>query len=113
MGQKHLILLPPVAAPCVNEEKLPAATYIPRTLNSNADGTIELLPKLDEPHEFVPFATWEPASPEINPSAYSKLAAPLRVTLEPGDMLYLPSMWYHRVSLSCGSDEFCCSVNYW
>lgn len=35
------------------------------------------------------------------------------VTLDEGDMMYLPAMWYHKVSQSCGKEGFSCSVNYW
>jgi jumonji domain-containing protein 7 len=43
--------------------------------------------------ETVPFAIWDPDLPETNPTPYSNLAQPIRVTLEAGDMLYLPCMW--------------------
>lgn len=41
----------------------------------------------------VPFATWDPDRPNENAAEFSKLAEPVRVTLEEGDMLYLPAMW--------------------
>lgn len=41
----------------------------------------------------VPFATWDPDDPEVNATPLSRLAEPIRVTLEKGDMLYLPAMW--------------------
>ena len=41
----------------------------------------------------VPFAIWDPDKPDENATRYSKLAEPMRVTLEEGDMLYLPAMW--------------------
>ena len=28
-------------------------------------------------------------------------------------MLYLPSMWYHKVSQTAGDEGFVCAVNYW
>lgn len=42
----------------------------------------------------VPFVIWDPDKPEENATRYSKLAEPMRVTLEEGDMLYLPAMWW-------------------
>lgn len=48
--------------------------------------------------EDVPFALWDPDRPGENATAYSALAQPMRVTLEPGDMLYLPAMWCVDVS---------------
>jgi jumonji domain-containing protein 7 len=44
--------------------------------------------------EAVPFAIWDPDKPEQNATKFSHLARPLRVTLNPGDMLYLPAMWF-------------------
>ena len=80
---------------------------------SDSEVPDELTPRLDSPAEQVPFAIWDPDEPERNKTRFSHLVAPLRVTLEAGDILYLPALWYHKVSLSCGTDTFCCSVNYW
>lgn len=41
----------------------------------------------------IPFAIWDPDMPKENATPYSELAKPMRVTLNPGDMLYLPCMW--------------------
>ncbi len=82
----------------------------------------------------VPFAVWDPDCPWENATAYSGLVRPVRVTLGPGDMLYLPCMWwvvgyglacssvderltgggrYHKVSQSCSPEGVCIAVNYW
>jgi jumonji domain-containing protein 7 len=63
----------------------------------------------------VPFATWDPDVPEANATPYSQLADPMEVILEPGDMLYLPAMWYHKVSQFCTPQDegFVLAVNYW
>lgn len=117
LGQKHFVLLPPLCQPCVNEQLLRPYTY-----KRCKDGAgLELSP--DCPDEdsadltvengAIPFATWDPDSPEENTTPYSALASPMRVTLNPGDMLYLPAMWYHKVSQSCLDDDICVAVNYW
>ncbi|KOS18111.1 JmjC domain-containing protein 7 [Escovopsis weberi] len=86
IGRKHFVLLPPLFHACVNEKLLAPATYARRE-----DGGLAL--SLDPDAEPVPLATWDPDRPLENPSPVSRLARPLRVTLEPGDMLYLPAMW--------------------
>lgn len=117
LGRKHFVLLPPVEAACVNERSVLAATYAPqppaRTDCTQALTTNELCVRIDEPVEYVPFATWDPDVPDQNATPYSRLSQPLRVTLEEGDMLYLPALWYHKVSQSCSEEGLCCAVNYW
>jgi jumonji domain-containing protein 7 len=39
----------------------------------------------------------------------SQFAHPLRCTLSAGEVLYIPAMWYHRVSQTCHT----VAVNYW
>ncbi|KAG9506170.1 hypothetical protein J7337_003151 [Fusarium musae] len=87
LGRKHFVLLPSLCHPCVNEQPLKAATY------TRGENGMEL--KIDDTYdEAVPFAIWDPDRPEQNATKFSHLAQPLRVTLNPGDMLYLPAMWY-------------------
>ncbi|KAG5805041.1 hypothetical protein H9Q71_010381 [Fusarium xylarioides] len=106
LGRKHFVLLPPLCHPCVNEQPLKPATY------TRGETGLEL--KMDSNDEVVPFAIWDPDKPEQNATKFSDLARPLRVTLNPGDMLYLPAMWYHKVLQSCAEDEgFVLAVNYW
>lgn len=120
-GQKHFALLPPLATAGVNEQTLPAMTYSLRSRSQHGhDGTnvcltsTDLEAVVDVPHEEVPgIVTWDVDAPTERSTAYSALVRPLRVTLEEGDLLYLPACWYHKVSQSCGDEDFCCAVNYW
>lgn len=90
-GQKHFVLLPPHCHPCVNEKLLRPGTYA----RNERDGRLDLVMDGSESDESdaVPFATWDPDQPGENATPYSKLVEPMRVTLQQGDMLYLPAMW--------------------
>nr|POF21073.1 jmjc domain-containing protein 7 [Quercus suber] len=122
-GRKHFVLLPPVEMPCVNECAVARARYAPVAGDGGGDdddddddddiasSLLEVVP--DVQGESVPVPMWDPDLPQRNPSKYSHLARPLRVTLSAGDVLYLPALWYHKVSQSRGEDGFVCAVNYW
>ncbi|KAG9204236.1 hypothetical protein G6514_001309 [Epicoccum nigrum] len=108
LGRKHFVLLPPVDAPCVGEREVLAGTYAPSPSSPDC-----LRIRIDEPEAYVPFATWDPDVLERNATPFSRHARPMRVTLEEGDMLYLPALWYHKVSQSVDEEGLCCAVNYW
>lgn len=115
LGRKHFVLLPPVDAACVNEQSVLAGTYAPRIASreTSGKGDEDLVIQIDQPETYVPFTTWDPDDPTSNATPYSQYAQPMRVTLDEGDMLYLPALWYHKVSQSCNDEGLCCAVNYW
>jgi peptidyl-lysine (3S)-dioxygenase / protease len=84
IGKKHFVLLPPLSCPCVGEQHLEPASYVRQN---------GLLSILEEEGSTVRFPTWDPDRPNVRPTRYSHLAKPIRVTLEPGDILYLPALW--------------------
>ncbi|KAH8801572.1 cupin-like domain-containing protein [Xylogone sp. PMI_703] len=106
VGKKHFVLLPPIAYAVVNERELPSACYV-----RGEDGRLSIWREEGVP--FVPFATWDPDRRMVNATRYSELARPMRVTLEAGDMFYLPALWFHKVSQSCSEEGLCVAVNYW
>lgn len=113
-GQKHFVLMAPIEMPCVGEQMLAKGRYAPATTSDTHEADHEhLMVQLDEQGEPIPVATWDPDLPDRRQTAYSHLAKPLRVTLREGDMLYLPAMWYHKVSQTCGEEDFACAINYW
>ncbi|PVH89972.1 Clavaminate synthase-like protein [Cadophora sp. DSE1049] len=116
IGSKHFVLLPPVAWAGVGERVLRPGSYARRAGDGEGeDGKgFEII---EEEGDGVPFATWDPDSKagveEGNGTRYSKYVEPMRATLEEGDMLYLPALWYHKVSQSCSEEGICVAVNYW
>jgi peptidyl-lysine (3S)-dioxygenase / protease len=84
IGKKHFVLLPPLSSPCVGEQDLKPASYVRR------DGKLDIL---EEEGGAVRFPTWDPDNPDERATRYSYLANPIRITLEPGDILYLPALW--------------------
>lgn len=48
-----------------------------------------------------------------HPRAQLLKPTPLRFAVKAGEMLYLPSLMFHRVAQCRGSDEFTCAMNYW
>lgn len=101
----------------MNEKAVLAATYATAS-TSTLTSTSELKKEdlqihIDDPVTYTPFATWDPDKPGVDTTPYSKYSRPLRITLEEGDMLYLPALWYHKVRQSCNQEGICCAVNYW
>ena len=107
-GQKHFTLLPPIEMPCVNETPTPFARYRPASDNGE-----DLIVEMNKDIGPIPVPLWDPDEPELRSTVYSKYSKPLKVTLNEGDMMYLPAMWYHKVGQGNGNEGFACSVNYW
>ncbi|KAI5777379.1 cupin-like domain-containing protein [Geopyxis carbonaria] len=100
-GVKTFVLVSPYESIHVKERPLPQATYEKQSV-----GKFEIIPS--EPPEKQPH--W----PTVGMSdGFSNGCRPLRVSLQPGDVLYLPALWYHQVSQSCSEEGICCAVNYW
>ncbi|RKF55266.1 JmjC domain-containing protein 7 [Golovinomyces cichoracearum] len=108
LGQKHFVLIPPIAYPGVCEKFLTPASYV-----KNPDGEWDVR---REGGPKIPFPTWDidtHSNVRWQQNKYSELISPIRVTLREGDMLYLPTLWYHKVSQSCSEQGICCAINYW
>ncbi|GAA6046352.1 hypothetical protein JCM3770_004878 [Rhodotorula araucariae] len=101
-GTKTFTLFPPSEAYCMHEALFPHATYAFDA--STSTFTLERTsPALSLP--WIPINPLAPmAAGTDGAAAYPRfaLARPLRVALAPGDMLYLPALWFHFVEQDVG-----------
>ena len=79
-GSKTFTLYPPVDYHLMDEQKYPAATW-------RLEGDQWSIDPAQPPYE-VPWISQLPDEPEF---------PPMKVTLQRGDMLYLPALWFHKV----------------
>ncbi|KAF8470130.1 cupin-like domain-containing protein [Kalaharituber pfeilii] len=106
-GIKKFVLISPLEVACVRERTLPSATY-----KHNGKGGFDIIPD-DPPSEVPCWPTLDPDDPTRRPTRFWDYCRPLRVELNRGDILYLPAMWYHKVSQECSPGSVCIAVNYW
>lgn len=112
-GEKTFTLMPPTDVAFLEEKEYPSAQYI-----VNGDGKEDAsghIPRLSLSKECCPYPTvsWIDCDPN-DPLVLQKhprfsRAHPVRCTVQPGEILYIPAMWYHRVSQT----KLTIAVNYW
>lgn len=133
-GYKDFTLLPPTNRPWIPYERFPAASYkethpghfeiIPKCTETNI-AVSALLNELSDSAEssdaddddcllgsqsnLVPWICIDPLRPDLERYPLYRNANPIVVRVEAGDLLYLPSLWFHHVQQS----HACIAVNYW
>jgi len=112
-GEKVFTLLPPAAVPFLHERRCPPATFERRgkgeTLFVRPDawqGGGQVMPDIP----WIPFDVAETQNAAEFPyfARYGQDLS-VEVRLRPGEMLYLPATWYHRVA----QEGLTVAVNYW
>lgn len=105
-GVKRFYLIPPTEVYCLDEQFLTSATYIP-------DGvSYKVVEDEDMPKTLFP--TVNPADESTHNEVYKKYCRPFVVELHEGQVLYIPSLWYHQVQIvETPEDDANVSVNYW
>ncbi|KAM4542295.1 bifunctional peptidase and (3S)-lysyl hydroxylase JMJD7 isoform 2-T2 [Odontesthes bonariensis] len=101
-GEKHFILLPPTDRPFI-----PYGAYQPAVYRERDDGEFEVVD--EKASQKVPWIPLDPLDPDLERYPQYRQARPLRCSVKAGEMLYLPSLWFHHVQQSHG----CIAVNYW
>jgi len=105
-GEKHFILYPPTDHHFLHEAWFRTATY-----QRDRKGNLELVPISDQ--EPIPWLPVDPLHPDYDKYPRFKNAKPIKVTVKAGEMLYLPSLYYHHVTQSADGEGKCVAVNYW
>ncbi|KAG2205500.1 hypothetical protein INT47_005874 [Mucor saturninus] len=102
-GQKTFILYPPTEYYCMHESVYQNAIYEPHP----STGKLELKP-LDSTTPWIPV---NPLFPDFTKFPRFAHACPITVTVNEGQMLYLPALWFHQVMQN--GDEGVIAINYW
>ncbi|KAG2224363.1 hypothetical protein INT45_006763 [Circinella minor] len=106
-GKKTFVLLPPSEYYCLHEQLYPSAIYTP---SDESNGATYKLTPLDPPMK-TPWIPVDPLHPDLERYPRFQHAKPIVVTVEKGEMLYLPALWFHQV-LQHG-DEGVIAINAW
>ncbi|MEQ2312719.1 JmjC domain-containing protein 7, partial [Ameca splendens] len=101
-GEKHFILLPPTDRPFI-----PYGLYQSAVYQEQDSGEFKVVDNSDS-HK-VPWIPLDPLDPDLQRFPQYQLSRPLWCTVKAGEMLYLPSLWFHHVQQSHG----CIAVNFW
>ncbi|XP_011342581.1 jmjC domain-containing protein 7 isoform X2 [Ooceraea biroi] len=111
-GEKNFTLHPPTDLPWIPYANYSSAVYKER---EPGKWTIErIVDETSDPEEtasstLTPWICIDPLNPDYETYPEYRNAHTLRVTLRAGDVLYLPSLWFHHVTQS----HACISINYW
>lgn len=112
-GEKIFTLFPPTDAAFLPEGEFPTLRYY----IAEDKGQTSMRLGLSSAGCDFPTLRWIHYDPDADCSHHrgnatvlsSQFAHPLRCTLSAGEVLYIPAMWYHRVSQTCHT----VAVNYW
>ena len=112
-GEKVFTLCPPGDACFLEEQRVPSGTFewdgAEWKVRLDADGVGEGQPATSSPT--VPWIATDVTVPLKGrpPNDLARLCHPLTVKVRAGEMLYLPALWFHRVTQTCET----VAINYW
>jgi jumonji domain-containing protein 7 len=110
-GQKVFTIYPPADAAFLPIESLPTSRFESTPANRDNPsprnkGTWRVIPELNEDGSRCQ-TPWI-AAPKSGTSSSARLH-PIQVVVQQGDILYLPSLWFHQVTQTCET----VGVNWW
>ncbi|KAM0727200.1 Bifunctional peptidase and (3S)-lysyl hydroxylase Jmjd7 [Formica fusca] len=111
-GEKNFILHPPTDLPWIPYRNYPSAVY-----KEYESGKWIIEPIVNEISDseqianstLTPWICIDPLNPDYKKYPEYRNAHTLKIMLKAGDVLYLPSLWFHHVTQS----HACISINYW
>ena len=108
-GKKVFTLLPPSDLPLI-----PYKLYNPARFKTTERGNFEIVDEIEQITELSaePKVSWiavDPLNPDLKKYPKFAKANPVSCTVQAGEMLYLPSLWFHHVQQSHG----CIAINFW
>ncbi|XP_035916277.1 bifunctional peptidase and (3S)-lysyl hydroxylase Jmjd7 isoform X1 [Anopheles stephensi] len=105
-GYKDFILIPPIDLHNVPRRHYPMGIYMQEN-----DDKIVIEPILDEigKPRLIEWVSVDPLAPDLERFPCYADATTYEIRLNAGDLLYLPSLWYHHVRQS----HKCIAVNFW
>ncbi|CAM9872984.1 unnamed protein product [Discosporangium mesarthrocarpum] len=102
-GEKIFTLLPPSDVLFLYEQEYPQGRY----LQDGKGGPFRA--HLEGEEQSVKWIPVDPACPDLERYPLFRYASPIQCTVREGEMLYLPSLWFHRVA----QRGVTIAVNYW
>ncbi|CAH9080738.1 unnamed protein product [Cuscuta epithymum] len=113
-GEKHFLLLPPTDVHRMYIREYAAAQY------HYSQESMEFSLELEDPVRYVPWSSVNPyPSPDLKGKEIAEFPLyfngpkPFEVTVKAGEVLYLPSMWFHHVRQSPDRRGLTIAINYW
>lgn len=82
--------------------RAPPGLYRPAVYRQKDDGDFEVVDRRSGEGEKVPWIPVDPLAPDLERYPAYGRARPLRCSVKAGEMLYLPSLWFHHVRQSHG-----------
>jgi len=116
-GVKVFTLLPPGDTPWLNTHATPHGKYTPLSAQQGGGWRAQLSTGEGTPQHAcgcsastVPWVGVDPCSTSaaVEHPPFAR-ASPVTVKVQAGETLYLPALWYHRVT----QEGLCIAVNYW
>lgn len=102
-GVKHFTLYPPAYFGLLYQKVYPCGRY------NLKDEDWEIIYEEDK----VPWISVDPLNPNYEEFPLFKYAKPYQVEIKQGEVLYLPSLWFHHVQQTEDKEGKMIAVNYW